>query len=264
MRTFAAVVVLSLASPAAAKELVSDRTFDSPSGESQCLEENDSHDPAIVREREERIPSDSVARLNVALGIFAGSGPGGVGGYFGATQEKTPIGVGYGGFVSGDLLSLRPLWVNVQVFGFASPRFSSASLMTDLRVGYAFSSHGNKWVAMRVRHHPGKIGYGCLFSRADAALVIGAKRVNAHGDDRVHDFTAIETGVQLRFLRDIHGNAIGIDMDLVGLYDPEVRGAGAQIQDVLHVGRFAFTETIGGLWKRGFWVFLGIGSTFDL
>jgi hypothetical protein len=267
MRTLAAVMILSLASTssvAAAKELVSDRTFVDSSGEFACLEENVSRDPAIMREREERIPSDSLARLNVALGMFAGSGPGGVGGYFGATPEKTPIGLGYGGFVSGDVLSLRPLWVNMQVFGFASPRMSSSTLMTDFRVGYAFSHHGNKWAGMPVRHHPGKTAYGCIFSRADAALVIGAKWVSAHGDDRVHDFTALETGVQLRFLRDLHGNAFGLDMDFIGLYDPELHGGGAQIQDVLHVGKFAFTETIGGLWKRGVWVFLGIGSTFDI
>jgi hypothetical protein len=257
---------LGYARSASATELVSDRRFSDPSGEAECRAENESHDPAIVHEREERLPAAPTVRLEAALGGFAGMGtPGGVGGYLGSTPDKkTPVGIGYGAFASADVMALRPFWLNAQLYTFGTPRLDGSAIMGDVLAGFALSAYGSRWSAMHVKHHPGRIAYGCILSRADVAFVGGAKTVSAHGDGRVAAFSAVEAGVQLRLLRDFYGHNFGIDMDFLGIYDPAVHGAGMQVQDVLHVGKFIFTQTIGGVWKRGTWVFLGIGSAFDL
>src|SRR5205823_521546 len=122
---------------ARATALVSDRKEWDATGEKECLAENDDRTPAILAEREERLPNPSVLLLRGALGIFGGSGaPGGVGDYFGNAKNGIPISVGTASFVEADVLAVRPVWVSAQAHVMASTRLEYATVMTDVFLGY--------------------------------------------------------------------------------------------------------------------------------
>lgn len=270
--TVAATIALGARLARAETKLVVDRTEKwTADDEQKCLAENDDRTPAIVAEREERVPSAPTVHIDGALEFIGGSGtPGGVGGYLGAINKKTPVGLGYGAYVGADVMSLRPVWLSVQAHLLSSPNLASATLMADVLVGYdLFSKYGNtfskRWSRSRYPPYERHTVYGCGLGRADFAVVGGVKRVYVLDDPRLSGFTAISGGAQFRALSHILGGSIGIDFDLLALYDPILRTGGAQVHDVLHVGRsFVFTQTAGGLWGRGIWVMMGIGGSFVL
>lgn len=259
MRVWPFFIVVCLPSLASATELAADRSYSDASGETACLAENVDDSPVIVRERGARI-RDAPVRISTAFGAYGGSGlPGGTGGYFGSTDDKTPVGIGYAGVVSADVVGARPLFVNAQLFGFLSPTGAHGAWMGDVRFGYSFSRYGNSWAAMPVKHSRA-IAYSCIFGRSDIAFTLGGKR--AVSDTGA--FTAMEAGMQLHLLRDLMHTRFGIDFDVMSLYDPLLRGFGAQVQYFLHIGHVTVSQTIGGLYHRGMWTMLGLGVAFDL
>jgi hypothetical protein len=234
------------------------------SDERACLAENAASAPALVAEREAMIASAPVARIDGAIGVHGGLGaPSGVGAYVGHTAEGTPAGIGWTAFARADVMAMRPLWLSVQAFALATPRIDAVSVMTDVLVGWDFHGWGNSWSAMR-RKRSTELAYDCVFGRYDVALVGGLKEVFVFGDPRLDGWHALLGGVQLRFLRHFMGGPFGLDFDLLGAYDPTTHGAGAQVMDVLHIGAFDFTQSIGFVWHRGVWATLAIGAGFDL
>jgi hypothetical protein len=232
--------------------------------EGACLAENKSNSPEVAAERAETIGKDPSARIDVAMGVQAGFGsPGGVGGYLGHANDGTPASLGWSGFVRADVMAMRPLWLSAQTHLLTTPNVEGASVMSDVLVGWDFHGYGNSWSALR-RRHPDEINYECIFGRYDVALVGGLKEVVTLGDARMDNWHALLGGVQLRFLRALLGGPFGLDFDILGVYDPTTRGAGAQLQDVLHIGVFDFSQNIGFTWHRGAWATIGVGAGFDL
>jgi len=263
-----AVAAVAITRTASATPLVVDRATWGPDDEATCVAENDDRSPAILREREARVPQEPVLHVDAAVGAFMGIGsPGGIGGSIGAIKSSgTPVGAGYATFLSADLRLLRPVWVNVQAHGFASPAVNAGSVMGDLLIGYDFySRYGNQFVKAHVRRsNPPRYQYSCVLARSDIAFVGGTKQVYARGDPRVPIFTALSTGLEMRLLRDLFGTAFGMDVTLLTLYDPALGTFGAQFQEAIHIGSFVVLASAGGLWKRGGWATFGVGSTFGI
>jgi hypothetical protein len=256
--------LLALAPAAAASIVTTHEGAWGASDERSCLAENATRAPALRAEREAMIPSAPTARIDGAIGVHGGLGaPSGVGGYVGHTAEGTPAGIGWTAFARADVLATRPVWLSVQAFALTTPRIDAASVMTDVFVGWDFHGWGNSWSAMR-RKRSTELAYDCVFGRYDVALVGGFKEVFVFGDPRLDGWHALLGGVQMRFLRHFMGGPFGIDFDILGVYDPTTHGAGAQVMDVLHIGVFDFTQSIGFAWHRGVWGTLAIGAGFDL
>ncbi len=258
------LVTLGAPSTASASLVTSHEGAWGAGDERACLAENDARSPQLAAEREAMIPRAPAARIDAAIGIHGGLGaPSGVGAYFGHTPEGTPATGGLVGFARADLTAVRPLWLSAQAFALTTPRIDEASVMTDVFVGWDFYGWGNSWSAMH-RKRSTELVYDCFFGRHDIALVGGLKEVFVFGDPRLDGWRALLGGVQLRTLRYLFGGPFGLDFDLLGAFDPTTRGAGAQVMDVLHVGAFDFTQSIGFVWHRGVWATLAIGASFDI
>jgi len=232
--------------------------------ESSCIAENTKASPTTEAEREELIARDPVARIDAVFGgAMAFGSPGAVGAYLGHTKEGTPASVGWSSFVRADVTAMRPLWISAQVNAMFTPKMNAVGAMTDVFVGWDFSGWGNQWSVLR-RKRSSALSYDCVFGRYDVAFVGGWKRAFVYGDPRVDGWGAVAGGVQMRFLRGFMNGTLGIDFDVIGLYDPDTRGGGAEARDVLHIGAFTFTQAIGFVWHRGAWGTIGIGAHFDL
>ncbi len=227
-----------------------------------CLAENDA--PQLIAEREQIIPRDPMLRVDGAVGGAMGLGsPAGVGAYLGHTREGTPGSIGCSGFVRADVTAVRPVWLSAQAQLFATPNLRAASYVTDVFVGWDFFGYGNTFHERRAKRTQTPY-YDCSFGRWDVALALGLKEVMVRDDPRMQPWHAGMAGVQMRFLRYLLGGTIGIDFDILGVYEPATHGAGMQLHDVLHVGAFVFTQNIGFVWNRGAWGTIGVGTHVDL
>jgi hypothetical protein len=254
-----------LASGEASASVVSSHTGAwRPEDRDACLAENQSASPEVQAEREASIPRAPVVHVIGAIGVHGGLGsPAGIGGYVGHTHDGTPASMGWAGFLRADALAVRPVWLSVQTHALLTPKADAASFMTDVFVGADFHGWGNSWSEMRRKRTHEKV-YDCVFGRWDVAPVLGLKRVIVAGDPRMENWYAVMGGFQMRFLRALWGGTLGIDFDVLGVFDPSTLGAGAQVTDALHVGAFVFTQEIGFTWHRGVWGTLAVGAGFDL
>ncbi len=263
-RAVSVLALITVAPSASASIVTSHKGAWTPADEGACLAENQSTSPSLAAEREAMIPRSSVARLDGAIGVHGGLGPpSGVGAYLGHTSEGTPASLGFVAFARADVRALRPIWLSAQAFALTTPRIDGASVMTDALVGWDFYGYGNSWSAMTPKGSTKKT-YECVFGRWDVALVGGFKDVFVFGDGRIDGWYAALGGVQLRWLRHLLGGSFGLDFDILGAYDPVSHGGGAQLQDVLHIGVFDFTQNVGFVWHRGVWATIAVGAGFDL